>query len=174
MNTKPASLAEPKTEVSRCNTCPNQVMHFRKVLVPIDFSDCSKQALDYAFAFAEQFASEVILLNVIQNNLTSFEYGESQAVASQERQRNQSQRNLAQLAEGTLAGSRHTILVKMGKPFEEIVRSAKSLGVDLIIISTHGYPGATRVELGSTTERVVRYATCPVVVVRPPAGQLCA
>ena len=54
-------------------------MHFKKVLVPIDFSDCSKQALNYAFAFAEQFASEVILLNVIQNNLTSFEYGESQA-----------------------------------------------------------------------------------------------
>jgi universal stress protein A len=162
-----------KTEIASCNTCPNQVMHFKKVLVPIDFSDCSKQALDYALAFAEQFGSEVTLLNVIPNELTSFEYGEPQAIASQERQKNQSQRNLAQLAEDTLAGSRHNILVKVGKPFEEIVRSAKNLGVDLIIISTHGFPGATRVELGSTTERVVRYATCPVVVVRPPADKPC-
>jgi nucleotide-binding universal stress UspA family protein len=56
--------------------------------------------------------------------------------------------------------------VRAGKPYEEIVTAAKRLEADLIIISTHGRTGLKHALLGSTTERVVRYAPCPVLVVR--------
>jgi nucleotide-binding universal stress UspA family protein len=56
--------------------------------------------------------------------------------------------------------------VRIGKPYHEIVSAAKVMDADLIVISTHGYTGLKHAFLGSTTERVVRYATCPVLVVR--------
>ena len=57
-------------------------------------------------------------------------------------------------------------VVDYGRSFQLIVDSARMLKVDLIIISTHGYTGLKHVLLGSTTERVVRHAPCPVLVVR--------
>jgi nucleotide-binding universal stress UspA family protein len=56
--------------------------------------------------------------------------------------------------------------VTHGRAFQEVVRAARGLQVDLIIMATHGYTGIKHVLLGSTTERVVRYAPCPVLVVR--------
>jgi nucleotide-binding universal stress UspA family protein len=57
-------------------------------------------------------------------------------------------------------------LVRKGRPHREIVEAARTLKVDLIVISTHGYTGVNRALLGSVTERVVREAPCPVLVVR--------
>jgi universal stress protein A len=57
-------------------------------------------------------------------------------------------------------------IVHMGKPSREIINLAKAKKVDLIIIATHGYTGMKHVLLGSTAERVVRRAPCPVLVVR--------
>src|SRR5438046_2829865 len=57
-------------------------------------------------------------------------------------------------------------LVRFGKPFQEICDAARGLKVDLIVISTHGYTGLKHAVLGSTAERVVRHAPCPVFVVR--------
>jgi universal stress protein A len=55
---------------------------------------------------------------------------------------------------------------RLGTPYEEIVKVAKEMEVDLIIIATHGYTGLKHFLLGSTAERVVRLAPCPVLVVR--------
>ena len=57
-------------------------------------------------------------------------------------------------------------LVRQGRSFHEIAEAARTLKADLIIISTHGYSGLKHALLGSTTERVVRHAPCPVLVVR--------
>ena len=57
-------------------------------------------------------------------------------------------------------------LQRLGVPYEEIVDVAKELAVDLIVIATHGYTALKHFLLGSTTERVVRLAPCPVLVVR--------
>ena len=62
-------------------------------------------------------------------------------------------------------------LVRQGRSFHEIADAARTLQVDLIIISTHGYTGLKHALLGSTTERVVRHAPCPVLVVRPRAHE---
>ena len=57
-------------------------------------------------------------------------------------------------------------LVRTGSPADEIVDAAKEMGVDLIILSTHGRTGLKHLLLGSMTENVVRRAPCPVLVVR--------
>jgi nucleotide-binding universal stress UspA family protein len=61
---------------------------------------------------------------------------------------------------------RVSAVVRDGTPFEEICHAAKLLGADLIALTTHGYTGLKHVWLGSTAERVVRHAHCPVLVVR--------
>ena len=63
-------------------------------------------------------------------------------------------------------GIKVSAAVREGKPHEEICEAAKAMGADLIVLTTHGYTGLKHVWLGSTAERVVRHAPCPVLVVR--------
>ena len=60
-------------------------------------------------------------------------------------------------------------IVKHGKSYQEIVKAAKKLKADMIVISTHGYTGLKHTIMGSTAERVVRHAPCPVLVLRAEA-----
>ena len=143
------------------------ITELKKLLVPIDFSDCSKYALKYAIAFAKQFDAEITLLAVVQDTHTSFEYANAEFADLKEKRLKQYEEELAKLADQQLGKIKYKILAKEGKPFEEIVSAARDSDQDLIIISTHGQMGMMRVELGSTAERVIRYATCPVLVVRP-------
>ena len=133
----------------------------KQILVPIDFSDCSKKALRYAIPFARQFEAEITLLNVIQYPVGAVELmiGYGQIV-------DESKKALdTQWAEIKGLVPSRTVL-REGNPPVEIVRAATELDSDLIILSTHGHSGLAHVLLGSTAERVVRYAPCPVLVVR--------
>jgi hypothetical protein len=58
--------------------------------------------------------------------------------------------------------------VREGTPFEELCQAVQVLDADMIVLTTHGYTGVNHFWLGSTAERVVRHATCPVMVVRSP------
>jgi len=69
---------------------------------------------------------------------------------------------------GEASGVKATAVVRDGKPLEEICQSAKTVGADLVVLTTHGYTGLKLAWLGSTAERVVRHAHCPVLVVRAP------
>jgi len=57
-------------------------------------------------------------------------------------------------------------VVREGEPYAQIVAAAKELGIDLIVLSTHGRTGLAHVFMDSTAEKVVRYAPCPVLIVR--------
>jgi universal stress protein A len=61
--------------------------------------------------------------------------------------------------------------VTWGKPYQEIIRCAGDQQADIIVLSTHGYTGIKRAYLGSTAERVVRHASCPVLIARVSSGQ---
>ncbi len=142
---------------------PSALPAFRikKILVPVDFSECSNKALQYAIPFARQFGAELNLLHVIEPYPGVPEMGPADC-------------ETIQGGEAELEGVRRTIadavpastLLRMGAPHVEIVEAASELGIDLIILSTHGHKGLTRVLLGSTAEKVVRHATCPVLIVR--------
>ncbi len=68
-------------------------------------------------------------------------------------------------------GSRHDTLVLVGSPADEIVRAARELGADLIVVGSYGVGAVRSVLLGSVSQRILHYAHCPVLVVRPnPRG----
>ncbi len=144
-----------------------ELLRLGKILVPIDFSDCSKKALRYALALARQFQAELLCLHVID-----IPYGTSEAGLVVEMQRYRSKlqgegkRSLAELVRAEAGDISAKPLMRSGTAHQEITRAAGELNADLIVISTHGRTGLGRFLLGSTTERVVRHAPCPVLVVR--------
>ena len=138
----------------------------RRILVPIDFSDPSRKALQYAASLAEQFGSKLILFYAIEPVATpDFAYHplmkETSEVVGDAR------KQMRKLCEETSTSSAvDQIIVEKGVPHARITETAKSLDADLIVIATHGNTGLKHVLLGSTAERVVRHASCPVLVVR--------
>jgi nucleotide-binding universal stress UspA family protein len=138
----------------------------KEILVPIDFSECSKYALRYAVAFAAQFEARITLLSVVQDARTSFELGNPDYIDQLETRKKSYQQELKKLSAKSLGKFPNAVLIRSGRPYEEIVKAASELNTDLIVISTHGQMGLRKVELGSTAERVIRYAPCPVLVIR--------
>lgn len=143
-------------------------VQIRSIVVPIDFSTASEKALAYAGAFARQFGATLVLIHVLERiGLPDFEktfpllLEPDQLVPA-------CKRRLEQLMKKNEIEPElvERVLVRPGRSFDEIATVARTLNADLIIISTHGYTGWQHALLGSTTERVVRYAPCPVLVVR--------
>lgn len=153
-------------KTNRFNASP-VLLKLKKILIPVDFSECSRKALRYAIPLARQFGARLILLHVVQMN---YAYGESMALDYSLLERQLIDAGAEQLARVARNEIEEAIpsetLVRNGGAAREIVAAARELECDLIIISTHGHTGLKHVFLGSTTERVVRHAPCPVLVVR--------
>jgi universal stress protein A len=139
----------------------------KKVLVPIDFSECSKKALRYAVPLAKQHGAEISLLYVVPPHYQAVEnYGLDYAKLEEDL-RVGGQKQLAEWAAKEVRGEVSAdTLVRIGPPAEEIIAVAKKGLSDLIVISTHGHTGLRHVFMGSVAEKVVRHAPCPVLVVR--------
>jgi nucleotide-binding universal stress UspA family protein len=151
-------------------------LRINSILVPFDFSPPSKKALDYAVTFARQFKARLTLLHVVEPVATpdfaasfplAMENDKLMAAAKNELERAVKS---ARIPRGIV----EKILVRFGRSFHEIADAARTRKVDLIIISTHGYTGLKHALLGSTTERVVRHAPCPVLVVREHEHEILA
>jgi nucleotide-binding universal stress UspA family protein len=138
----------------------------KEILVPIDFSRPAKKALRYAVAFATQFGAKLTLVHVVEPvamlDLVSPLLMENDKVMRAAKSR----LDLLCKQTGIDSGSVAKTLVRSGTPFKEITDAARTLKVDLIVIATHGYSGLKHAMLGSTAERVVRHASCPVLIVR--------
>lgn len=142
---------------------------YKRILVPIDFSDHSKHALDHAIQLAREFDAELTLVYVVEPAIYPADLGFGQvAMPSFERElAERGRKELDRLIESRIAGAaRAKALVKSGRPFLEIIRAAEEEHSDLIIIATHGHTGIEHALFGSTAEKVVRKAACPVLVVR--------
>jgi universal stress protein A len=152
-----------------------RALRLTKILVPIDFSQPSKNAFKYAVRFAEEFGGELTLLYVLEpQSMTGFmaipeapAFVESDIVAAGKNLRSL----IASLCNGKI--ERPHWKVRAGLPSHEIVEAAKEMDVDLIVIATHGYTGWKHFCIGSTAERVVRAAPCPVLVVREKEHEFC-
>jgi universal stress protein A len=139
----------------------------RKILVAIDFSDPSRKALQFAVSMAELYGASLSLIHVVEpasfvNDMSNVVLAKSNKEVAAD-----AKLHLIKLAEAEVPSSIPvTSEVLVGKPFNEIARLATKLKTDLVVIATHGYTGLKHVMLGSTAERVVRHAPCPVLVVR--------
>jgi universal stress protein A len=153
----------------------HHTFRLKKILVPIDFSAASKNAFKCAVRFADEFAAELTLLYVLTPPPSPGFAGISGAPAVFEADFPRVEKNLralvASASNGVAKRSRWTM--RAGVPSHEIVEMAKDADTDLIVIATHGYTGWKHFCIGSTAERVVRAAPCPVLVVREKEHEFC-
>ena len=143
----------------------------KKILVPIDFSDYSKKALQYTVKMAEALNAELFLVYVIEPVVYPADLSMGQVVIPQlEMDMNErAKTELEELAKSEIGDSlKYNILIKTGKPFMEIIETASEIDADLIIIATHGHTGVEHLLFGSTAEKIVRKAPCPVLTLREP------
>ncbi|MBK7498242.1 MAG: universal stress protein [Ignavibacteriales bacterium] len=143
----------------------------KKVLVPIDFSDYSKSALKYAVNFAKSFNAEIILVYVVEPVIypPDFSMGQIAMPSITTEWDDRAKDELQKLAKSEINEIANVkTIIKTGKPFVEIIETAKEENIDLIIIATHGHSGVEHILFGSTAEKVVRKAPCPVLTLREP------
>ncbi|CAH2030222.1 universal stress protein [Trichlorobacter ammonificans] len=142
---------------------------FTTILLATDFSDTSHQAAEYALDLARSFEARLLVLHVINEpvDLRGFYVPH----ISFEQLEKEIETGAARMLETFCTeqfgdyGAVETALAT-GVPFEEILRMAEERSADLIVIGTHGRTGLDHLIFGSTAERVVRSASCPVMTVR--------
>lgn len=139
-------------------------MPWKRILVPIDFSEPSKEAIKIAICLAEQSGAKITLLHVVQ--LSSAESIETGTAAYQVV--DSAQKSLDEIAAEipTTLVSEKLVCFGGGGISEKINEIARAISSDLIVLATHAYGFFKRALLGSTTESVNRHAPCPVLVVR--------
>ena len=146
-------------------------LEIKKVLVPIDFSDYSKSSLRYAVNFAKQFGAEIYLIYVLEPVIypPDFSMGQIAIPSINAEWDERAREELENLAKTEIPeGVNVKTILKNGKPFLEIIDTASEENIDLIIIATHGHSGVEHILFGSTAEKVVRKAPCPVLTLREP------
>ena len=156
-------LGPEETQIPGQPSVTAPVFKLQKILVPVDFSDCSQKALQYAIPFAKQFGAELVLLHVVEPYPTVAEMAPYNFENIHMHERDSDLEAVRKTLPDALQSA---AVLRNGTPHLEITQAAHDLNADLIIISTHGRKGLSRRVFGSTTEKVVRYAPCPVLIVR--------
>lgn len=142
-----------------------------KILVATDFSPNSEQACEYALELAKKFNSSLFVLHVINEpvDLRGFYVPHISFDELEKEIEKGAESMLEKLCNSTFSGySNYEKGVTSGVPYEEILRKATEINASMIVLGTHGRQGLDHLIFGSTAERVVRTASCPVLTVRLP------
>ncbi len=143
-------------------------MKFKKILLPTDFSDESLYAMSYAVDLAKMFNAKLVMMHVIYDieKASNLHIPHPSITELYQDLENHAKRNLQSFGIDLREGLQEVdTVVKRGIPYEEIIKFANENNVDLIIIGTLPRSGVERFFVGSTTQRVIRNAPCPVLVV---------
>jgi nucleotide-binding universal stress UspA family protein len=140
----------------------------KNILVPTDLSEGAEEALEFACELARKFDATVHLLNVIGVPALGVpELGIALTSSVIDSLMEDNQIAMDKVAESKRVHTRiGEVLLRTGDARDVINQTARELGVDMIVMSTHGRRGVSRALLGSVTESVVRTAPCPVLTVR--------
>lgn len=174
-------LGSTAERVIRTAPCPVLAVHTMKdgpaiergvclerILVPIDFSDCSLDALEYAAVVAKQAKASIELVHVLE----PVSYGLDFTLGHADERVQQRERLTKRLDELSSALSATGMTVKShlrgGVPVDTILDDVRSLRSDLVVMGTHGRRGFSHVMAGSVAEALLRRATCAVLTVRSP------
>ena len=131
-------------------------LNLKSILVPVDFSACSQKAVQYAVQLARDYGARIVLAHI----------SETKGAAGAKVLKMLDQ-DLYSFARREVGGAvPFTTMVKCGEPLREIINIAEAGLVDLLVISTHARAGIPDFCMGSAAEQIVRYAPCPVLVVR--------
>jgi nucleotide-binding universal stress UspA family protein len=151
------------------------MLPFKRILVPTDFSEPAQEAVKGAIELTQHFSAQLLLVHVVPPVPVPYQpigspapvfdvtsYLQELVKASRENLQAYAEKNVPE-------GMPVTITVAAGDPAYEILRLAKELEADVIVIATHGHGGWRRFLFGSVAEKVVRLAENPVLVVHGPA-----
>ncbi len=147
------------------------MIKIERILFPTDFSSCAKHALKYALDFASERGAKLYILHVIPKlNIPIGAGGVTYPVSKiYEDMEGEAKKNIHRLVpKRFLEKIKVENIIVRGTPFVDIIRLAKKYDIDLIVIGTHGRTGLAHALLGSTAEKVVRKAPCPVLCVKRP------
>jgi nucleotide-binding universal stress UspA family protein len=139
----------------------------KAILVPVDFSNCSREGVRYAIGFANEFGAKIILLHATYLGYIYSSEGTAlyDIPGLQKAARKTAERKMRELVRSVDFGSaKFKTVFTEGSPVLDICAFAKDHDVDLIITSTHGLTGFNHVLIGSIAEQVVRHAPCSVLV----------
>ena len=137
-----------------------------RILCPVDFSPVSKRALEHAAVLAQWYESRIVALHVTPLMPTILGFPPAVDMASSEPVSSEAVlRELTSFVDEAVAAPTAEKVLRSGHPPTEIVKYAGECGADLIVLGTHGRGGFEHLVLGSTTEKVLRKAHCPVLTV---------
>lgn len=170
------SVAE---EVVRMADCPvftvreqeelKPAASFNRILVPVDFSEHSKNALNYAKEIATSYNADIQILHIIEETVhPAFSLSGKSSIFDivPGIEKDCIKRLESMVLELGLSGVNTEIKVESGQAANDIINYAKDNSIDLVVIATHGLTGIEHLLLGSVTEKVVRMSHCPVFTVK--------
>lgn len=140
----------------------------KTILFPTDFSEHSRAAIPHLMHWRDLEEAELHLVHVLEVGamLADFTWVDYAPRELQDQRVQRAEHDLQKLRDELGLPESTALAVLHGAPFEEITQYAREHDIDLIVMATHGRTGLSHLLLGSTTERVVRHATCPVLTVR--------
>ncbi len=143
----------------------------KNILLPTDFSKLSISVSDYAVDLAEQNSAKLHILHVLEKKppiltIRSLDLSEEKIIKTIEQD---AKSNLDKVVEKVKKNKNIEIeaAIRKGIDYEEIIKYAEKLKIDLIVIATHGRTGILHTLLGSVAEKVIRYSKTPVFVCKP-------
>jgi len=165
------TILNKKSAATRKHRKPADNLAITHILVPMDFSGYARQALTCAVPLARKHRAKISLVHVVQPPTVSAWRG----IPGGGHYLNMNLHNLVEVTKGHLDDLATELLpdelrgravVREGNPANEVVAAARAVKADLIVLSNTGRSGLKRVVLGSTAERIIRHAHCPVLTVR--------
>jgi nucleotide-binding universal stress UspA family protein len=140
-----------------------------KILVPVDFSECSREGARYASVFATAVGADLLLMHIVE---PSHEWA-CRAIAPRPDCAQRFEKTLLEAEEKInrivnflpLIGISAETAIEVGKPLRDLVKESEQRDIDMIITSTHGYSALRHALLGSVAEGLAREAKCPVLIV---------
>jgi universal stress protein A len=157
MSSTTTKTSSSRSVLGRVNISYPRILH---ILVPLDFTGKSRQALRYAVPIAQKFLARIHLVHVLP---PAGKTDKAELI----HQRQTALKQLGQLSQQLLPPRlRAECAVLNGNPADEILGLAEKNRIDLIVLTTKGESGLKRVLVGSTAEQIMRHALCPVMSVR--------
>jgi nucleotide-binding universal stress UspA family protein len=153
------------------------MLRIERILCPIDFSEFSARAYDYAQSLARHYRATVFLQHVLDFVLPPYDYYAPASYLDQDLRKmcTDAREQLQEFAKShTRNGVQPECFVQEGEVTDSVLSFAEAQMVDLIVMGTHGRRGFDRVALGSVAEKVLRKACCPVLVVHKPGPEAVA
>lgn len=137
-----------------------------RVMAPIDFSDFTEVAIDYAVELAQTYGARIDLVHVVKDASLPGVYGMDALPAALENVETRAYEELENLAREHIGFEDVRVAVEVGHPAGRITDYAEEEDIDLIVIPSHGRSGLKRMLMGSVAEKVVRRAPCPVFTLK--------